>query len=118
MKVSQANGDDRLWAILEGLVVETWYKTNTEFVIIQFMRAMLKSPRLDRACWIEMAKCISTQGLIYKLPTTCGHSRFYDSVVDKVNEPTSNISVIQTPIFECYVVRCGCENGHQEDMCS
>jgi hypothetical protein len=57
-----------------------------------------------------MAKCISIQILIFKLPTTCRHSRLYDFVVGKTYEPKSNILVIQTPIFECYVVRCGCES--------
>jgi hypothetical protein len=66
------------------------YKTNTEFVKNQIMRAILNSPRLDRACWIEMAKCIFNQGLIYKLPTTCRHSKMYDVRQMNLNPTSSN----------------------------
>jgi hypothetical protein len=30
--------------------------------------------------------------------------------------PDSNIAVIWTPISE-WLIRCGCKNGHQKDMC-
>ena len=63
-----------------------------------------------------MGKCTFIQVLSSKQRTTW-HSELYDTVSNKVGEPKSNISVIQTPICEYYVVWCGCENRHQENMC-
>ena len=31
--------------------------------------------------------------------------------------PKLNTTIIQTPTFEWYVVRCETENGHKKDMC-
>ena len=35
-----------------------------------------------------------------------------------MNMPKLNTTINLTSIFERYVVRFGCENQHQEDMCS
>jgi hypothetical protein len=34
-----------------------------------------------------------------------------------VEVPKSNTTIIWTPLFEWYVVRCGSQNKHQRDMC-
>ena len=35
----------------------------------------------------------------------------------KVDMPKSNTTIMWTPIFEGYVVKCGSKNWHQKDMC-
>ena len=36
----------------------------------------------------------------------------------RVDVPNSNTTIIQTPILDWYVVKCGSKNRHQKDMCS
>ena len=37
--------------------------------------------------------------------------------MSKVNNPKSNTTIIWTPIFERYVVKCGSMKWHQIDIC-
>jgi hypothetical protein len=39
------------------------------------------------------------------------------SIMYKVDVPNSNTTIIEIPLFEWYVIRCGSKNGHQKDLC-
>ena len=97
------------WTKVHPLILITGIKIITSVKILIFDGYVkVREPLYARVViWVNtISNYIDIRVIFPKYESSC--------ILNKVDIPTYNVSIVGVPISEWYVVRCGSKNGHQE----